>query len=126
MQPSTPNHSHTFRGRSAENQAKAYLCAKGWRFIDQNVIGPGGEIDLIFEDPKAKQLVFVEVKARDTTQFGSALESVTPQKLRRIQRVATYFLQTHPKLPQGGRIDILTVTQSQSDHPIFEHIPNVF
>lgn len=123
---STSKQSHTARGRDAENQVKAYLQSKGWRFIDQNVIGLGGEIDLIFIDHQADQLVFVEVKARSTTQFGAAAEAVTLQKLKRIQRVALYFMQTHPKLPQSGRIDIVSVTSQAHEKPIIEHIENVF
>lgn len=113
-------------GRGAESLAKQWLEKKGWRFIAQNVLGPGGEIDLVFEDTGAKQTVFVEVKARDSIQFGSPLEAVTPQKLKRIQRVALYFMQTHSKLPQSGRVDIVTVTHNQSGNPEFEHMENVF
>lgn len=113
-------------GRGAENLAKLWLEKKGWRFIAQNVLGPGGEVDLIFEDPKAKQLVFVEVKARKSARFGSGVEAVTPHKLARLQRVANFFMQSHPDLPQSGRIDILSITNQEFTKPEFEHIENVF
>jgi putative endonuclease len=70
--------------------------------------------------------VFVEVKARKSARFGSGIEAVTPHKLARLQRVASYFLQTHPNLPQSGRIDIVSVTNREPEKPAIEHIENVF
>ena len=118
--------STTFSGRQAEVLAKGFLEQKGWRFITKNFLGPGGEIDLIFVDQTDNQLVFVEVKARKSAQFGSATEAVTPQKLKRIQRVGLYFMQLHPKLPQSGRIDIVSITYQGDNQPTIEHIENIF
>lgn len=118
--------STTFSGRQAEVLAKGFLEQKGWRFITINFLGPGGEIDLIFVDQTDNQLVFVEVKARKSAQFGSATEAVTPQKLKRIQRVGLYFMQLHPKLPQSGRIDIVSITYQGDNQPTIEHIENIF
>ena len=36
--------------------------------------------------------MFVEVKSRNSEQLGSPIESVTPSKLRRIERVALAYL----------------------------------
>ena len=50
-----------------------------------------GEIDLIAAEKGA--VVFVEVKARTSSRFGTPAESVTPDKVRRIRQVAACFLQ---------------------------------
>ena len=118
--------STTFTGRKAEDIAQRFLNEKGWRNITKNFLGPGGEIDLVFVDKKNDQLVFVEVKARNSSQFGSAIEAVTPHKLKRIQRVGEYFMQTHPRLPQSGRIDIVSISYQGDNHPTIEHIENIF
>jgi putative endonuclease len=118
--------STTSAGRAAELMAQQFLERKGWQCVAKNFLGPGGEIDLVFIDQKFKQLVFVEVKARKSEQFGSPAEAVTPHKLLRIQRVGEYFMQTHPKLPQSGRVDIVSIIKPVGSQPTIEHIENIF
>ena len=64
-------------GDIKEQQAKEYLQTQGLQFVEQNFNCKLGEIDLIFSDPKANILVFVEVKFRSSDQFGGAAASVT-------------------------------------------------
>ena len=42
-------------------------------------------------------LVFVEVRSRNSQQFGGAAASITPAKQQKIRRTAEYFLQNHRK-----------------------------
>ena len=55
---------------------------------------PVGELDLVMRE--ASTLVFVEVRLRRRTDFGGALQSLTPAKLRRVARAAQVFLLRHP------------------------------
>lgn len=51
-------------GRQGERIAAEYLAARGFRRLGANVRMRRGEIDLLFEDPDARTIVLVEVKAR--------------------------------------------------------------
>lgn len=59
-----------------------------------NYRASGGEIDLVAREGGC--LVFVEVKARSGTGFGTAEEALTPRKRARLWRAAQAFLAQHP------------------------------
>lgn len=111
------------QGQIAEKQAKKLLQNKGYSFITQNFHSRFGEIDLIFQD--GQELVFVEVKQRENRGLIHPLEAITPQKLTKIQLTAQYFFQTHPQLPQFGRIDAVSVIVQKNQKPIIDHLFNV-
>ena len=92
------------RGRDAEQAAALWLRLKGYRVLDRRVKTPVGEIDLIAL--KGKTIVFVEVKARQ--DMDEALESVTPELRRRVERAANLWVSRKPKLQQQlWRFDIV-------------------
>ena len=67
-----------------------------------------GEIDLVMEDRES--LVFVEVRARRSAEFGDAAATVGPTKQRRLARAAGLFLARHPHWAQRPcRFDVLAV-----------------
>lgn len=103
-------------GFTGEIQARAFLEKKGYQFLAHNFTTPFGEIDLIFHFHH--ELVFVEVKAKSSHKLGRPEEMVTATKLAKITRVADYFMQTHPKLPQSGRIEVVAITGKQVEHYI--------
>ncbi len=77
-------------GDQYETLAKRYLISQGLTFLEQNFSTKNGEIDLIFRQGDA--LVFVEVKYRQSKQFGHAAEMVTTTKMKRIVKAAHYWL----------------------------------
>lgn len=77
-------------GYYGEALAAEELKKSGYSLVKKNFTVRGGEIDLIME--KGEELVFVEVKTRRNEEYGSPLESITPQKQRRIMRAAKIFL----------------------------------
>ncbi|MGZ3504721.1 MAG: YraN family protein [Vulcanimicrobiaceae bacterium] len=79
------------KGRAAEANAAAFLERSGYRVVQRNVRLPGGEIDLICRD--GNTLVFVEVKARNTSRFGSALSAVDARKRATLRRLAADYVQ---------------------------------
>ena len=109
-------------GLKAEDQAKKVLLNKGYRFITQNFRTRFGEIDLIFTD--GDTTVFVEVKARHRVEQGLPEEAVNPSKLKKITKVAQYFLQRHSKFPQRARIDVVSLELDQTP-PTIRHLKNV-
>jgi len=66
-----------------------------------------GEIDLVMRE--AGTLVFVEVRFRSSTRFGTPAETVDIRKQRRLAAAAAHYLQRHPtNLP--CRFDVIAVS----------------
>lgn len=95
----------TDRGQQAENRALDYLEKQGLTLIERNFHSRRGEIDLIMEDNNS--LVFIEVRYRKSTKYGSALESVNAQKQARIIHTAEYYLQQKPSHYLAYRFDVI-------------------
>ena len=90
------------KGAFYEDLACAFLKKKGYRLIERNFSCRTGEIDIIAED--GGTLVFIEVRYREYPDFGGALLSITPSKLKRIKKAADYYLFTKcPGSSPGGR-----------------------
>lgn len=92
-------------GAASEDAASAYLQSIGYRIVTRNLRGPGGEIDIVARD--GETIVFVEVKARTTRRFGSALGAVDARKRARLRRVAADYLQFVAPTARA-RFDVLT------------------
>ena len=56
----------------------------------------------------ARMLVFVEVRA-SRQHLGRALESIGPDKQRRLAELAYCYLATHPPAPSDWRIDVIAL-----------------
>jgi putative endonuclease len=96
-------------GAAAERAAEQWLKRRGLSTISRNYRCRRGEIDLVMRD--AGTLVFVEVRLRSRSSFGSAEESVTVRKQRRLVMAARQFIATHPQLRHlSCRFDVLAAT----------------
>lgn len=80
-------------GQWAENQAGLLLTQAGFEIVQQNYHSRYGEIDLIAR--LKDELIFVEVKARQLTQHGQAVEVITAAKQLKIFKTALKFIQEH-------------------------------
>ncbi len=78
-------------GSASEERAAAYLTAAGYRIVARNVRGPSGEIDIVAWD--GPLLAFVEVKARRSHTYGSALAAVDARKRKRLRAAAADYRQ---------------------------------
>ena len=78
-------------GRTGEDAAVALLLESGYEIVGRNVRLPGGEIDVVARDGEI--VVFVEVKARDSRAFGSAVAAVDARKRRTLRKLAAEWLQ---------------------------------
>lgn len=92
------------RGRAMEDQALAWLQARGLALVMRNFRCRGGEIDLIMRE--GRELVFVEVRARSSASHGGAAASITSAKQKRLLLAAQIYLQKLPRLP-ACRFDVL-------------------
>lgn len=94
-------------GREGEEAAAAYLADHGYRILERNLRFRSGEIDLVAEE--SGYLVFVEVKTRTGSGFGTAAEAVTAEKRRRLVRLAGLYLARRGGSPPPCRFDVVTV-----------------
>lgn len=93
------------RGRVGEDDAVAWLQARGYEIVERNATNKAGEIDVVARD--GDTLCFIEVKARQTDRFGPAIEGVTPAKQRRLVRTARLYL-AHKEIDDVAcRFDVL-------------------
>ncbi len=106
-------------GTRGEAQALAFLQQQGLVLLTQNYRSKLGEIDLIMRQKET--LVFVEVRSRKNAGQVSPLQSITPQKQRRIINTAEIYLQRHYKHYPPCRFDAVCITGGK-----LEWIPNAF
>jgi putative endonuclease len=96
------------RGEAAELLAANYLEMRGLKILGRNLRCKAGELDLVCLDDGI--LAIVEVRQRESSQFGGALASVTGAKRRKIICAARFFMQREPKWPDlSVRFDVLAV-----------------
>jgi len=94
-------------GRLGEEAAAAALAARGYVIIRRNVRSRGGEIDLVAMH--GRDLVFVEVKTRTTTELGSPFDALHPGKQRRLIRLARAFMHREGFRDRPCRFDAVGV-----------------
>lgn len=125
--PSPLNQPATALGRGAwgEEQAEAYLVARGWRVVARNWRCKLGEIDLIMDDRRDNTRVFVEVKLRQPTQFGGGADVIANQKQRKLIKTAKYY-QVNQGYWGNVRFDAIIITVQAEQKPKIEHIENAF
>lgn len=109
-------------GKRAEASVAVYLAKKGLKLLAQNVTYRFGELDLVMQD--GDTVVFVEVKYRKNSDFGSPFEAVTKAKQRKIINAARAFLKKYRDEPVC-RFDVVAVSGDLAN-PIYEHINDAF
>jgi len=111
-------------GRNGEDIAAEYLKKQKYRLLDRNFRCPAGELDLIFE--KKEWLVFVEVKARTSADFGVPEEAVTGRKKKRILRAAEWYVAENRLEDRSQRFDVISVVFTEGRPPVVTHFPAAF
>jgi len=114
---------HIALGARGESLARASLEAQGYAIIATQYRTRAGEIDIVARDGGC--LVFVEVKARRTTECGTPAEAVTPRKQRRIIAMARDFLARNPTDATSCRFDVVAILMP-GGQPQVEIIRNAF
>jgi putative endonuclease len=71
---------------------------RAYRVLDTNVWIGGNELDLVLR--RGGQLVFCEVKAKESERHGDPFEMVGPEKQRRLRRAAEAWLAVNPELAE--------------------------
>ena len=114
----------TARGSAAERIAGTWLRRRGLRRLDANYRCRTGEIDLVMRD--GAMLVFVEVRYRRTSAFGSGADTVNSAKRRRLVKAASRYLQQHPQWANHEcRFDVVSMSGDER-HPEIDWIRHAF
>jgi putative endonuclease len=103
---------HNLQGSAAEERALRHLQAQGLQLLERNFRSRCGEIDLIMRQGEA--LVFIEVRYRQSRNYGSPLETVTPTKQRRLINAASHYLQRR-NLDLPCRFDVVGISGLQQE-----------
>ena len=111
-------------GALGEQLAVEHLHGLGLRIVARNWRCRYGELDVIAAEG-ANTLVFVEVKTRTGDGFGGVAEAVTPQKVRRIRRLAGLWLAGQDSGWSQIRIDVIGVRLGRSRTPEVTHVRGV-
>lgn len=110
-------------GYEGEAAALQYLLAQGYELLHRNYRHQRAEVDLIMRRGQ-ELLVFVEVKARSSAQYGHPEEFVTERK-RQLLRLAAEHLQEELNWPGDIRFDILALSPTAQGLRI-EHFEDAF
>ena len=117
------NNGKLLLGKEGERVAERYLQKKGYKLVERNYRCLGGELDLIVLDRRV--IVFVEVKTRTGSGFGTPFEAVEARKQQRMIRAAQFFLAEKGLQQRDARFDVVGVSWPGRE-PVIEHIENAF
>jgi putative endonuclease len=102
-------------GDRGEIQACGFLRKRGYLILFRNFRSKFGEIDIIAKD--GKELVFVEVKKRRVSKFGSSVEAVTRRKIDKILKTIDYFFLIHKSFKNNRyRFDVIGLDGEKLTH----------
>lgn len=93
-------------GQAGEDRALDFLSGHGLTLVERNFRCKVGEIDLVMRHRDC--LVFVEVRRRESLEYGGAIASVTPAKQRRMVRAAQFYLLRY-RQPPLCRFDVVAI-----------------
>lgn len=99
------------KGDIAEKRAISFLQDKNFKIIEQNFYAKKlGEIDIIAS--KNEVYHFIEVKS--ATDYETAINNISPQKLSKIKRSLNYYIQTK-NISNAYCIDAIIITDNSID-----------
>lgn len=101
-------------GNTGELIAVEHLNSIGYKVIDRNFRSRFGEIDIIARDEK--YIVFVEVKTRYTSIYGSPCEAVNYNKIVKLNKTAEYYILKNKLSKNYFRFDVIEVFIDYNDN----------
>ena len=107
-----------FYGKKGEDMAVKYLKKQKYKILERNFSCKFGEIDIIAKDKDT--IVFVEVKLKNSADFGLPRERITPTKLKKIKTTANLYLSMHNLVGFPARFDAVEIL-----YETIEHIKNI-
>jgi putative endonuclease len=94
-------------GERGEEFAARHLRRQGYKILARRFKSRAGEIDIVGRHKD--WLVFVEVKTRNSDQYGAPSEAVNREKQKHMSKVALDYLRLLGNPPIHWRFDIVEV-----------------
>ncbi|MEE8519000.1 MAG: YraN family protein [Dehalococcoidia bacterium] len=110
-------------GDQGEAVARAHIESQGMRFVDRKFRTRSGEVDLIATE--GGTVVFVEVKTRRGSAYGTPEESVTRSKARKLALTAQRYLQINGLEQADWRIDVIGITLNEGAPAVINHVRGI-
>ncbi len=110
-------------GKLGEDLACQELQRRGYAILARRYRRRGGELDIIARD--GQTVVFVEVKTRESCEFGTGGESVNGRKRRRMADVALDYLARNRLTESPCRFDVVSIDMAEGT-PRIELYRNAF
>lgn len=102
------------KGFAGEEIAARFLRKNGYQILERNYRTKSGEIDIIAS--KKRTIVFVEVKTRNTDEFGCPAEAVNSKKLHKLEIAANHYIQKKHLESVPFRFEIVSITKQNSTY----------
>jgi putative endonuclease len=109
-------------GRDAEKAARDYLEQNGYNVLETNWRFRKYELDIIAKE--GETMVFIEVKARSTDEFGEPEIFVNRKKQRFMVAAADFYIQERD-IPLESRFDVIALLPINDSFTI-KHIKDAF
>lgn len=113
-------------GAEGELAAEKYLKKNRYTILQKNFRTKIGEADIICYHKPEKTLVFVEVKTRKSTAFGTPETAVTRKKQRQIIKSAIAYMKKNGIKDTTIRFDVISIITNAEHAPEINHFTNAF
>ncbi len=110
-------------GLRGEDLAVAYLREHGYRIVVRNYRYHHLEVDIVAMD--GDELVFVEVKARSSFQYGDPEYFVTESKQEKLRRAARAYIEDRVTGLVSCRFDVIAIAE-RGGKPEVRHLKHAF
>ena len=111
--------------KKGEALAGTFLKKRGYKILKRNYVSKYGEIDIVAYDKST--ISFVEVKTRQSENYGPPELAVTKEKRRRIIRTALHYLVINHIEETDCRFDVVSILFKENDNkPNIELIESAF
>ena len=106
-------------GKKGEEKIVGFLKKRGWTILERNFRYKKKEVDIIAS--KCGIIIFVEVKTRNSDQFGHGFEAVDDHKKQHIMIVARYYIDKNKLQDINIRFDVASI-----DRGVIRYFENAF
>lgn len=111
-------------GKKGEELACRFLTDKGFRILERNYRFHKGEIDIIAKDNET--LVFIEVKYRQSLEYGFPENAITKDKIQQLRKIAGAYLFERKVDNMTCRFDVVAIIEVNKGKPTINHYFNAF
>ena len=110
-------------GKKGEEIAVVYLKKEGYKILARNWFYDHKEVDIIAQ--QGNEIVFVEVKTRESDFFEEPWEAVSTKKIRNLVEIADIWLNKR-EIDLETRFDVISIIFSDDVNYELTHFPGAF